>query len=35
MYADLVQQPVPDRFTALLTKLHESDSVAEKAERKA
>ncbi len=35
MYADLVHQPVPDRFTALLTKLHESDSVAEEAERKA
>jgi hypothetical protein len=35
MYTDLVQQPVPERFTALLTKLQESDSIAQEAEKKA
>ena len=35
MYADLVQQPVPDRFTELLSQLQEPDDVADGAERRA
>lgn len=35
MYADLVQQPVPDRFTELLSQLQESDDVADGVERRA
>ena len=35
MYADLVQQPVPDRFTELLSQLQESDDIADGAEKQA